>query len=148
MPGTSAISKSLLIIFVIAVGMANIAKSAPCSSQSPAASYELIFKTDATTAETGAVILECRNDDTAEALNINAISFYLNRTSASDLPLRERGDVRVIPEGSTGIKFNLTRSLEGHYTCGMRVNCSSVIESPPKTLICKWISFILILCDH
>ena len=135
MSGTSTISKSLLIIFVIAVGIADIAKSAPCS----AASYELIFKTDTTTAETGAVILKCRDDATAEALDIDTISFYLNRTSASDLSLRERGDVTVTAVGSTGIKFNLTRRLEGNYTCGTRVNCNSVIESPPKTLICKWI---------
>ena len=136
-----------LIIFVIAVGMANIAKSAPCSSPSPTASYELIYRTDATKAKTGAVILECRDDATAEALNINTISFYLNRTSANDLPLRERGDITVTAVGSTGIKFNLTRRLEGNYTCG---NCNSVIESPPKTLICKWIiiNLILILCDH
>ena len=133
MPGTSAISKSLLIIFVIAVGMANIAKSAPC----PAASYELIYKTDAMTEKTGVIILECRDDATAELLNIDAISFYLNRTSASDLPLRERGDVKVTAVGSTGIKFNLTRRLEGNYTCGKRVDCNDVIESPPRTLICK-----------
>ena len=139
MSGTSAISKSLLII-LISMGMANIAKSAPYSSQSSTASYELIYRTDdATTAKTGAVFLECRNDTTAEALNINTISFYLNRTSASDLSLRERGDVTVITVGSTGIKFNLTRRLEGSYTCGTRVNCNSVIESPPKTLICKCI---------
>ena len=144
MSGISAISKSLLII-LISVGMTNIAKSAPCSSQSPTASYELIYRTDATTTTTGAVFLECRNDTTAEALNINTISFYLNRTSASDLSLRERGDVTVTAVGNTGIKFNLTRRLEGNYTCGTRVNCNNVIESSPKTLICKW---IVIMCDH
>ena len=122
--------------------MANIAISAPCSSQS-----ELIFETDTTTVETGAIILKCRDYETTELLNIDAISFYLNRTSENDLPLRKRGDITVTAVGSTGIKFNLTRRLEGNYTCGTRVNCNSVIESPPKTLICKWI-IILILCDH
>ena len=133
MSGTSAISKSLLII-LISMGVANIAVSAPFSSQS-----ELIFEIDTTTAKTGAIILKCRDYETAELLNIDDISFYLNRTSASDFSLRERGDITVTAVGNTGIKFNLTRRLEGSYTCGTRVNCNSVIESPPKTLICKLI---------
>jgi hypothetical protein len=137
MPGTSAISKSLLIILIIAVGLANVAKSAPCSSQSPAAPYELIYEIDATTEETGTIILKCRDGQTAEAQNINTISFFLNRTSAADPSLRERGDIKVTAVGNTGIKFNLTRRLEGHYTCDKRVNCNGVTESPPKTLICK-----------
>ena len=138
MPGTSAISKSLLII-TIAVGLANVAKPAPCLSPNPTASYELIFGTDATTAQTGSLTLKCRDDYTAEELDINVISFFLNRSSAADPSLREREDISVIEVGSTAIKFNLTRRLEGHYTCGKRVNCTNVAESPPKTLICKWI---------
>lgn len=136
MPGTSAILKSPLLIIIVAVGLANVAKPAPCSSQGPA-SYDLIFEEDAMTEETGSLTLKCR-DEYAEVVKINEVGFFLNRSSATDPSLREREDISVIEVGNIGIRFNLTRRLEGNYTCGRRVNCTDMTESPPRTLICKW----------
>ena len=106
--------------------------------QNPA-SYELIFETDSTIEQTGLLTLRCRDSVTAEILDINEISFFLNRSSAADPSLREREDIRVVEVGTTGIKFNLTRRLEGYYTCGKKVDCTNVRESSSKALICKWI---------
>ena len=111
-----------------------------CQSQKPAVSYELIFETDATTGETGAITLKCRDANTAEELNINEISFFLNRSSGADPSLREREDISVTEIGSTAIKLNLTHRLEGRYTCGKKANCNNVAESPPKALICELIN--------
>ena len=111
-----------------------------CQSQKPAASYELIFETDATTGKTGAITLKCRDAKTAEEININEISFFLNRSSGADPSLREREDISVTEVGSTAIKLNLTRRLEGHYTCGKKVNCNNVTESPSKALTCELIN--------
>lgn len=104
----------------------------PNSSQ-VSASYELTFETDSTTELTGSITLRCRDDITAEELDISEISFFLNRTHS----LREWEDIAVVEVGSTGIKFNLTRKLEGRYTCCKRVDGVNVRESQPKTLICK-----------
>ena len=98
----------------------------------------MIHQTDSTTEETGSIILKCRDSDTAEELDISEISFFLNRSSVADPSLRERGDITVVPVRSTGIKFNLTRRLEGKYTCGKRVDIANVRESVPRTLVCKW----------
>ena len=117
--------------------LAAISISAPNLSQNPAP-YQLIFETDSTTEQTGSVILKCRDSITAEEVDINEISFFLNRTSAADPSLREREDIRVVEVGTTGIKFNLTHRYEGYYTCGKRVSCTNVRESSPETLICKW----------
>ena len=97
---------------------------------------ELIFTTDSTTVFTGSITLKCRDSITAEEVEISEISFFLNRTSAAP-SLRERGDITVVEVGSTGINFNLTRRLEGYYTCGRRVDTANVRESLPKILICK-----------
>ena len=99
--------------------------------------YELIHYTDGTTHLAGSIILQCRSGATAEELELNKISFFLNRSSAADPSLRERADIEVVEVGSTNIKFNLTRRLDGFYTCGRRVNFTHVIESQPKPLVCK-----------
>ena len=70
--------------------------------------YNLVFMTDSTTEQTGSIILACRDALTAEQLSISQISFFLNRSSAADPSLRERGDVRVAEIGSSAINFNLT----------------------------------------
>ena len=100
--------------------------------------YELIHQTDNTTELTGSMTFKCLNRYTANKLDISEIHFFLNRSSAADPSLRERGDITVVPVGSTGIKFNLTRRLEGYYTCGKRVDVANVRESVPKPYICKW----------
>ena len=100
-------------------------------------SFELIYMIDSTTEQTGSITLQCRDAITAESLHISQISFFLNRSSAADPSLRERGDIRVAEVGSTAINFNLTRRLEGRYTCGNRVDCTNLIESPPRLYICK-----------
>ena len=124
---------SLLIL--IGLTCVYVVASALCSSQSSAPYYELIHLTDSTTELTGSITLKCR-DSCAEDMKISEIKFFLNHSSA----LRERGDIRVIEIGTTGIKFNLTRRLEGNFTCGKSgVNTANntVRASLPMTLVCK-----------
>ena len=103
--------------------------------------HELIYMTDSTTEMSGSITLQCRND-LAEPLEINQIKFWLNRTSACDLDLREREDVRVIRVNDNSIKLNVTRNLEGSYTCGQLIaqddRIVGVEESNPVTLVCKF----------
>lgn len=112
-------------------------------SLTQAHSYELIYRymTDSTTEMRGSIVLQCRDAITAEALEVNQIKFWLNRTTSCDLDLRARADVRVIRADANSIKFNLTHDLDGNYTCGrlniIRDNEVIVEESSPKTLICK-----------
>ena len=103
--------------------------------------HELIYMTDSTTEMSGSITLQCR-DDLAEPLEINQINFWLNRTSACDLDLREREDVRVIIVNDKSIKLNITRNLEGNYTCGQLIaqddSIIGVEESNPVTIVCKF----------
>ena len=102
--------------------------------------YELIFMTDSTTSTSGSITVQCRDQD-SEPLEISQIIFWLNRTSACDSDLRERADVRAIEVDNYNIKFNLTRNLEGQFSCAKLVtqdNRIIVQESNPKTLICKF----------
>ena len=99
--------------------------------------YEVIFETDKTTEKTGSIQMQCR-DAYAERIPINEVKFWLNRTHTSDPSLRERCDFNIIEVDSYKIKFNLTRRLEGNYTCGRCDSESGVLESSPKTLICKY----------
>ena len=91
---------------------------------------------------TGAVKLQCQ-EETVSSLKVLSVAesdvvFWLNRENVTDAGLRERDDVTVIEtEDQLGIVFNLTRDLEGHYTCGRRVDSSNVSESPNVTLICE-----------
>ena len=97
--------------------------------------HEVIIETDETTENTGSIIMLCR-DEIAENIPISETKFFLNHSSV-DICLREREDFNVIEVDRYRIKFNLTRSLEGNYTCGSRVNSTHVIESLPKILVCK-----------
>ena len=102
--------------------------------------HELIFMTDSTTSTSGSITLRCRDQD-LETLEISQVIFWLNRISACDSDLREREDLRVIEVDDYGIRFNLTRNLEGQFSCGKLVTQDNRIilqESVPKTLICKF----------
>ena len=98
--------------------------------------YELIYETDETTEETGSIQMQCR-DANAEPIPLSGVKFWLNRSHACDQSLQKRDDFNVVKVDSYKIKFNLTRRLEGIYTCGRCVNESGVLESSPKTLTCK-----------
>ena len=102
-------------------------------------SLELIFMSDPTTERTGSISLQCRDEITADTIETIYVQFFVNRSSAADPSLRERGDITVVEVGSTTINFNLTRRLDGNYTCGRRVDqCANfIIESRPIILICK-----------
>ena len=116
----------------------------PRSAQ-PSMTYDLIFKTEETTEETGAITMHCRNYATAENILVSEVQFWLNRTSPCDPGLRERGDFHVVDTDRYTISFNLSRHHEGDYTCGRRINVSHVQESPPKKLTCKMYTLIIII---
>ena len=100
--------------------------------------YHLIFEMHGKITEiTGAIILKCRDSYTAEEQDMGKISFFLNHSSVADPSLRERGDITAVEVDRYTIKFNLTRSLKGNYTCGRRVNSTHVIESQLLTLVCR-----------
>ena len=133
------ISQSHLFAWIIVMALASIhtASSAPTESLPP---YQLVFQTDSETETTGSITLRCRVSRNANSLDVNQARFYLNYSSPADPSLRERKDITVVQVGTTGIKFNLTRRLEGYYTCGKReADSSSVSLSEPQTLICKCI---------
>jgi hypothetical protein len=131
------ISITLLTVRVALVGSIFIAAPAFASPSPP---YELIYETDETTEETGSIILTCRDGPTAENLPVDEVLFFLNRSSAADPSIREREDITVVAAGCCGVRFNLTRRLEGSYTCGRRVDATNVRESLSVTLVCKWAS--------
>ena len=132
-------SRFLLIVLCITF--------APTPSQS-FPPYQLVFQTDSETETAGSITLRCRDVWTANFLDVNQARFYLNYSSPADPSLRERGDITVVQVGTTGIKFNLTRRLEGYYTCGKReAGSSSVSLSEPKTLICKCVVCLILLND-
>ena len=101
----------------------------------PLPSYELIRSIQDST--TGSVLLQCR-EETTTSLEILNVANVIFRENSTDADLRERDDVTVIEtEDQLGIEINLTRNLEGYYTCGRRIDSNSVYESQPKPLICK-----------
>ena len=80
----------------------------------------------------------CRSFTTAENIPISEVQFWLNYTTCNnDTSLREREDVNVLDVDSYSIRFNLTRSLEGYYTCGKQVD-ENCIKSTKRELICKY----------
>ena len=103
--------------------------------------FELIYMTDDQTASrlSGSISLQCRDANTAEPLqDVDQTKFWLNRTSACDPDLTATAGVQVL-RTDHGIKFNLTRNLEGIYTCGtlaIQENEVIVRESAPRTLTC------------
>ena len=131
------ITLSIALFMVIIILLPNL-------TQAQTDPFELIFTTDSQTELTGSTLLQCRDTTTAEPLKINQTKFWLNRTSACDSDLTARADVHVVIVDNNRIKFNLTRNLEGDYTCGrlaLQENGIIVKESTPKRLICKF-SFI------
>ena len=133
MQATGIIVIGLIYYYVVA--------STPCSSQN-SSPYELIYRTDSTTDLTGSITFKCRDDSTAEEIEISEICFFLNCSSGANcLSLREREDITVVAVESTGIRFNLTREYDGYYTCGKRGGdtCTADTMSPPQALVCKWI---------
>ena len=127
---------TVLIVRIAAVGSIFIVASV-FASIIPPPQYELIYNTDHTIELTGAIILICREYTTTERFSVDEVVFFLNRSSVDDLSIREREDIRVVEVGCCRVRFNLTRRLEGNYTCGRRVNVTYVEESPPKALVCK-----------
>ena len=80
----------------------------------------------------------CRSFTTAENIPISEVQFWLNYTTCNNATsLREREDVNVLDVDSYSIRFNLTRSLEGYYTCGKQVD-ENCIMSTKRELICKY----------
>jgi hypothetical protein len=128
-------------ILIAAVGLSFIESSA----FDTAPSYHLIYETDETTEETGSTTLKCSGTSYHGTLPIAQVIFSLNRTSPADSSIRERGDIRVVNDGCCRIRFNLTRRLEGYYTCGKRLSSVNVSESWPQLLQCKWVSNQMIL---
>jgi hypothetical protein len=133
----NGISITLLTVRIAIVGSIIIAEPA-LASITPSPPYELIYVIDGMTEEAGSITLTCR-DGFAEQLSVAEVLFFLNRSSPFDPSIRERGDVRVVVNGCCRVRFNLTRSIEGFYTCGKRVNFTHLRESPPVTLLCKWV---------
>ena len=122
-----------IILFILLSISTSNQRSIP-QPRSAQSSYELIYKTDATTELTGSITMLCRSFTTAENIPISEVQFWLNYTTCNNISsLREREDVNVLEVDSYSIKFNLTRSLEGYYTCGK--NC---IISTERELICKY----------
>ena len=84
------------------------------------------------------VTFQCRSETTQAVEYVNDTIFWRNRMTARDAGLRERNDVMVTETADQqGIRFNLTRDLEGYYSCGKRIDCTSIDESPQVTLICE-----------
>ena len=100
--------------------------------------YELIYRTDATTELTGSITMLCRSFTTAENIPISEVQFWLNYTTCNNsTSLRQREDINVLEIDSYSIKFNLTHSLEGYYTCGKQIDENCII-STERELICKY----------
>ena len=104
----------------------------------PLSPYELIFKTESDTKESGSITLTCRDGSTADELNVNDITFWLNSSSESGMDLSQREDINITEVGCCSIKFSLLRNLEGYYTCGKLDESENITESQPLTLICKY----------
>ena len=142
---TNSMKRTVLLLFIVLF-------IAPASNQHPIRSaeydaYELIYVTDVTTELTGSIRMFCRSSTTAEDVAISDVRFWLNSTACnSTTSLRERKDVNVSEVDNYSIKFNVTRSLEGYYTCGKQVD-ENCVMSTELALICKYgytacISFI------
>ena len=126
---------TVLIVRIAAVGSIFIVASV-FASITPPPQYELICRTNSTTHLTGSISPMYRA--TAETISVDEVVFILNCSSLDDPSIRERGNIRVVV-GSYGLGSNLTRRLEGNYTCGRRVNVTyvEVLESLPLILACK-----------
>ena len=104
--------------------------------------YELIYITDGVITElTGSITMICRSDATAEKIPLSEVKFWLNGT-ANSTSLRERTDINVLEVDKYSIRFNLTRNLEGLYTCGKCIDEDCEMSSQ-KQLICKCIQYCM-----
>ena len=123
----------IIIPMIITTALFIMARTSP---------FELIFTTDDQTASSGSISLQCRDVTTAEPLDVDQTKFWLNRTSACDPNLTAITDVQVLRGvRDNKIKFNLTRNLDGVYTCGrldIEENEAIVRESTPLTLTCEF----------
>ena len=108
----------------------------PMKDSLPLSHYGLIFKVDSDTEESGSVTLTCRDGWTADELNVNDVSFWLNRSSESGVDLKDINITSVV--GCCSIKISLLRHLEGDYTCGKLDERDNITESQPLRLICKY----------
>ena len=82
------------------------------------------------------ITLLCRDNSINGIADINDVIFWLNRTQPDDPDLRDRSDVFVFQDQTrTELAFILTRSNEGNYTCGERVDSANVQESAAETLV-------------
>ena len=138
-------AKTLLILLFIMKLTSTSNQSPVRRPRSAHLPREVIFETDETTEQTGSIIVRCRNEMSEDISLSDEVKFWLNWTNPRDpsasISLRERDDFNVVElVDSYRIKFNLTRGLEGNYTCGQQVNESYVQMSQPKTIICKLIS--------
>lgn len=77
--------------------------------------------------------LECRNMRTQ--LGVPDAFFWLNGTSLFDImpPVTINR-----PSGGAEIIFQITRSLEGMYTCGTQTNPNNRVESEPQNFVGKF----------
>ena len=123
----------VILLFILALASTSNQHTIPRST----ATYELIYTTDSTTDTTGSITMYCRNSATTEKVPLNEVQFWLNRTNRCNPSLRERTDINVIEVDDFKIKFNLTRHLDGYYTCGKYVNGNYVLESSQKIFVCK-----------
>ena len=95
-------------------------------------SYQLIHRFQDIT--TGSVLLQCREQAVTSLTFLN-VSNAIFKENTTDVDLRERCDMTVTEtEDQLGIAFNLTRNVEGYFTCGRK---SSAQQSQPKPIICK-----------
>ena len=108
-------------------------------SNSDSNPYELIYRTDVTTEQTGSITMICRSDATAEDVPLSKVQFWLNWT-ANSTSLQERTDINILEVDKYSIRFNLTRNLEGFYTCGKCIN-EDCEMSDQKQLICKCLHY-------
>ena len=121
-------------VFIISCTVALCMVTSATSRSVKLPAYELHVK------RTGSseVTLRCSSKTTFKFEYVNDTIFWRNRTTARDAGLRERNDVMVTETANQrGIRFNLTRDFEGYYSCGKRIDCTSIDESPRVTLICE-----------
>ena len=131
---------SARMLFIVVSLLVSTSNQVPTSTTTAEPTYEMTYSTDATTETTGSIVMCCRSSETAEELPLNEVHFWFNRTRVCDPSLRDQSNIRVIEVDNHNIKFNLTRSHEGYYTCGKRVSVNHVMESSPKALTCKQIA--------
>ena len=133
---SSSLHRPELPSFIVVIAMLTLAGA----SFPP---YELIFETrDRITELSGEITLYCRNAQTTEKINVQSVKIWLNASSC-EKDLRQREDIgRIEVVGCCSLRFNLTRNLEGNYSCGEFGENGIRLESSPLRMICEWIMHI------